>query len=374
MTMLRFAKIGLLAVAAASSAFLPAVASDTITVGTFNLENLFDTVDDPENPRDDTYLPLAAKDADRAAHDIRCERTNSGSQFYAEQCRSLDWSETVYGQKLANIAAVIKAMSPQPDVLVVPETENAKVLNDLVSDHLSGSGYAVINLDTSDKPVSRGIDVGILTKLPVVVAPTAHKIDFKGDTKDCGVTRDIVHAGVEMPDGTALHVFGVHLPSGGNPFRFRTRSLLRLNELKARLVKDGIAVAAGDFNVNCNEASTDQFARLLYRGGWEASSELVSGCRAPGSSKFFDRLQQWNTWSFLDMVVVSNGLSVGRPSDGNWFADLGSLQTQVVTSKQVRLDDEGKGYVEPRRFDPETGLGVSDHWPVTMRLVRRRAD
>jgi hypothetical protein len=35
----------------------------TLTLMSWNVENLFDTADDPANPFDDTFLPKAVKDA-----------------------------------------------------------------------------------------------------------------------------------------------------------------------------------------------------------------------------------------------------------------------------------------------------------------------
>lgn len=36
------------------------------------------------------------------------------------------------------------------------------------------------------------------------------------------------------------------------------------------------------------------------------------------------------------------------------------------------VDEGDYGYIEPRRFDPVTGRGVSDHFPVQIRLISRR--
>jgi endonuclease/exonuclease/phosphatase family metal-dependent hydrolase len=346
-------------------------AAQTITIVSYNAENLFDTADDPTNPRDDTYLPLALKDQRRPQHDRDCEQHNGGSGFYVEQCKTLDWSDAVYGVKLQRYADVIKAMPVLPDVIVIPETENRQVLDDLIARHLPG--YEAIQLDTSDKPVSRGIDVGMLTRLPLAGTPAAHEIGFGSDEAECGKTRDILAAPLRLPDGQTLHVFGVHFPSGASPVKCRIRAFKKLNDLAAALPAGSLAVAAGDYNINCNEGPTEAFTRLLHRGNWYASPLVSHGCNAPGSSKFVDRrLYNWNTWSFLDMILVSAELSPTRPSPKNWFADLGSFGTLVMHPEQVQVDERNEGYVEPRRFDPVSGRGVSDHWPVAIRLVRRR--
>jgi hypothetical protein len=124
---------------------------------------------------------------------------------------------------------VIKALPATPDIIVMLETVNRRVLEDLVDRHLPG--YEIVQLDTSDKPVSRGIDVGLLTRLPLTEAPTAHPVLFGGDDEVCGKTRDILLAPLRLPDGETLHVFGVHFPCGGNPIQCLIRAFRVLNEL-----------------------------------------------------------------------------------------------------------------------------------------------
>lgn len=79
-----------------------------------------------------------------------------------------------------------------------------------------------------------------------------------------------------------LDVFGVHFPSGASPYRCRIRAMNNLNSLVAALPEGSLSVAADDFNVNCNEAPTDSFGRLLRIGNWYASPLVRSGCDAPG--------------------------------------------------------------------------------------------
>ena len=342
-----------------------------ITVVSFNAENLFDTKDDSTNPQDDTYLPLSVKQS-LPGHNERCNALNSEG-FYRDQCKTLDWSDAVFSTKLQRLADVILAMPALPDVIVMPETENREVLQELVSRHLADKHYEVIQLDTSDEPISRGIDVGILTRLKIIGTPTAHKVDFGSDAELCGATRDIVKAELELPDGTGLTILGVHFPSGSNPVKCRVRAFKTLSKLSADIPAEQLVLAAGDFNFNCTETTTPAFQRLLLRGNWYVSPVVRADCTAPGSSKFIDHLyDNWNTWSFLDLILVRQELSASRPSEKNWFADLGSFGTLAVHPEQITVDKDNEGFVEPRRFDPKTLRGVSDHWPVGLRLLRRR--
>ena len=345
---------------------------NSVFVVTFNAENLFDNIDDLSNPRDDTYLPIKHKDKDKEAHDKKCEELNQG--FYKNQCIELDWNEEVFHAKLENYANVIKAMPHMPEILIIPETENKDVLETLVDKFLTNSGYSVVQLDTTDKPSSRGIDVGLLTTLKVK-SSQAHKIDFKRDNNICGKTRDILAVSLELPDGKDLHVFGVHFPSGRSPVKCRYRAFQKLNELQKALPEGSMKIAAGDFNFNCNETSSAAFFRLLQRGGWYSSPVINNNCLSPGTSKFTERLiDYWHTWSYLDNILISKELSLTKPFPENWFADLGSFQTLVVDPNQYMLDEDAKGYIEPRRFDPITKSGVSDHWPVGLRLLNRKVN
>jgi hypothetical protein len=188
----------------------------TITLMSWNVENLFDTADDPANPFDDTFLPKEVKDA-RPGHAEHCRRVNPIPAF-ARECRDIDWTDEKLSRKLQAIADVIRAVRPQPDVIILPELENPGILARLNAEFLAGLGYTTeIELDTTVTDLDRGIDVGILSRLSSASPPTAHKVDFGNDTGLCRATRDILAAPLALPDGRTLHLYAVHFPSGGNP-------------------------------------------------------------------------------------------------------------------------------------------------------------
>jgi endonuclease/exonuclease/phosphatase family metal-dependent hydrolase len=333
----------------------------TITLMSWNIENLFDTTDDPTNPFDDTFLPKAVKDA-RPGHAAHCRQFNPIPAF-ARECIEIDWTDEKLSRKLQAIADVIRAVRPQPDVIILPELENSGILSRLNAEFLAGLGYATqIELDTTVMDLDRGIDVGILSRLPSASPPTAHKVDFGNDTDLCRATRDIVAAPLTLPDGRTLHLYGVHFPSGGNPIECRERAMRTLNALSSALPTDAIAVAGGDFNFPCNEPEGDLFGRFLAEGRWSVPPEVRTGCEEPGSNKFRNARpsnRSWFTWSFLDFFLVSDSLRTERPSPVGWFANLGSFRTAVVSAQQVETTDQG--FVSPRRYDFEAGRGISDH-------------
>jgi hypothetical protein len=106
------------------------------TVAFYNLENLFDTINNPNN--DEEWLP-------------------EGMQ---------NWTSKKYRQKLKNLSRVIseigtsKNPNQQPTLLGCVEIENRGVLEDLVKEPLLiKSDYGIVHFDSPDK---RGIDVALL--------------------------------------------------------------------------------------------------------------------------------------------------------------------------------------------------------------------
>jgi len=365
--------LGRLALAGLLAASAPVAAQEfrTVTLMSWNVENLFDTQDDPNNPFDDTYLPKAVKDA-RPGHEAHCRAVNNSERFQRE-CIDIDWTEEKLRRKLQAIATVIKAVRPQPDAIILPELENPGILARLNAEFLGGLGYTTeIELDTTVTDLDRGIDVGILSRLPPASPARAHKVDFRGDKDLCRATRDITEAPLALPGGRTLHLFAVHLPSGGNPLACREHAMRTLNAVSGALPADAVAVAGGDFNFPCDEAQGDLFGRLFLEGRWNVPPEVRAGCGEPGSNKFNNRRpgnRSWFTWSFLDFFAVSDSLLTERPSPVGWFANLGSFRTAVVSAEQVETN--AQGFVSPRRHDFERGSGISDHWPVLIDLVTR---
>ncbi|NND47126.1 MAG: hypothetical protein HKN55_05635, partial [Woeseiaceae bacterium] len=66
------------------------VDTTTVTVMTFNVENLFDNIDDPAKD-DKAYLPLAAKQT--AAHREACNEIEVDR--WRDECLHLDWNDDV---------------------------------------------------------------------------------------------------------------------------------------------------------------------------------------------------------------------------------------------------------------------------------------
>ena len=129
---------------------------------TFNVENLFDNIDDPVKD-DKAYLPLSAKQT--AAHKSACNEIEV--QRWRDECLNLDWNDDILDYKMTVIAATILQVNDGrgADIIALQEIENLAVLEQLRTGYLANAGYLpAILIEGTD---ARGIDVAFLSRLPL---------------------------------------------------------------------------------------------------------------------------------------------------------------------------------------------------------------
>lgn len=133
----------------------------------YNLENLWDTVDDPNNEGDDDFTPEG----------------------------KYEWTQTKYEQKLQNIAKVISQLGRDycpagPAIIGISEVENRKVLEDLTKTApISGTGYEIVHFESPDH---RGIDVAALYNPKLFKLIDARTYPFNKPDMPHYKTRDIL--------------------------------------------------------------------------------------------------------------------------------------------------------------------------------------
>lgn len=326
-----------------------------VSLMTFNVQNLFDTLDDP-GTADETWLPARVKGT--AHHKKMCASIQRGA--WREQCLKLDWSERALQAKMKNLAAAILQAGGGrgPDVLVMEEVENLGILRTFNEQFLGPAGYTETVLLEGDD--YRGIDVAMLSRLPARGEPRLHKIPFEGMSRaQLADSRAILEQRFTLPDGQVLAVYGVHLPAPFHPRKHREQALRFLAGFADGLPEDVYAVALGDFNIPADE---DRDHRLLER--FVGKHWLVShwiGCRRCKGSTYYRKLDQW---SFMDMILLSNNLGASA-GPGRWTYAPDSVRTPDAAPTQ--LTPRGA----PNGFHEESGEGVSDHLPVYLELLRR---
>ena len=320
-----------------------------LTIMTFNVENLFDNVDDP-GKEDRTYLAYADKQS--AEHKAACAEIEVDR--WREQCLKWDWSDAIIEKKLEVVANVILQVGDGrgPDILALQEVENIGILERLRTEYLAAAEYKPgILIEGDDR---RGIDVAFLTRLDLAEPPTLHRIDFTGAGEDRVYdTRGILEATFVRPDGTLLTGYSVHFPAPFHPTEMREAAYRALNALRAELPGDRDAFAAGDFNTTSAEDREKDMLERFARPYWTVTHEV--GCRGcKGTSYYPPR----DDWSFLDMILWSPASDRGEKA--TWILRRDSVRTANAAPGQLRPDGT------PWRFGMPGGTGVSDHLPVVV--------
>ena len=319
----------------------------SVSIMTFNVQNLFDNVDDPDKD-DKAYLPIEAKQSD--AHIAECNTIPVES--WRDECLNLDWSDAAIEHKLTALADTIKQVNDGrgADIIAVQEVENIAILERLRSEYLANSGYLpAILLEGTD---SRGIDVGFLSRLPLAGPAVLHPLILDEFPDRAGDTRGVLEATFELPDGSLLTGYSVHFPAPFHPTEMRVLAYQHLNALRRKLPSELNVFAAGDFNTSSREDTQEGMLDRFVRPSWTAAHDACEDC--PGTQYY----AREDSWSFLDMILFSPASS----EKTTWRIRANSVRLGNQNPAQVSEDDT------PNRYNSAARTGVSDHWPVVVTL------
>lgn len=332
-----------------SNSMLSAQGFKVSCAGFYNLENLFDTEDDPKI-RDDEYTPEGRR----------------------------AWTMERYKSKQNHMADVIRQVSTEvcPEglaVLGVSEVENRKVLEDLVIDpSIAIRDYQIVHYDSPDE---RGIDVGLLynPRFFKFIGSKKHElllIDEADSSRN--YTRDVLHA-TGLMDGDTVHVLVNHWPSrsGGQAKsewgrvgaaqlnRKIVDSLLNLN-------KEANIIIMGDLN----DDPTDNSLTKALKTSRNPKRMGKSGLYNPFYEMYKSgagTLAYRDSWNLFDQMIVSKALSSRRT--GTWF-----LYRSKIFKKKFLLQPDGpyKGYPFRTFAGGEFLNGYSDHLPVYTIFMKKK--
>lgn len=321
-----------------------------IFIGHWNLENLFDTIDDPK-VEDEEFLPGGEK----------------------------DWNNERLEKKVYNISRVIRTMNNGngPDVLGVCEVENKNVINKMVADFLSDLNYKVAHLESPDE---RGIDNALIfdSSRFKLISNEGLRVDLGSG----GETRLILHTTLLFEEKDTIHFYVNHWPSrrGGEQEsewrRVRAASVLR-KSVDEILNKNNSAkiIIVGDFN---DEPNDESILNQLRAQPLLCDSIDVSNMQEDNDADLFNIAHQdWSNghgsfmyqqdFNMLDQIIISKDLLVGN--DINY--ECGTFE---VYKHQLMVTRTGKFKDAP--FPTYGGNrylgGYSDHFPVIAKFYLKR--
>ncbi len=315
-----------------------------VTVMTFNVQNLFDNVDDPGKD-DKAYLPIGAKQGDD--HIAACNEI--ATESWRNECLYLDWSDDALDFKLGVIAGTIRQVSDGrgADIIAFQEVENLSILERLRNEYLQDLGYQPAVLVEGDD--ARGIDVAFLAKLPLAGEPVLHPFEVPDFPDRAGDTRGVLQADFRLPGGGVLTGFAVHFPAPYHPTAMREAAYRHLNALREALPGAHHAFAAGDFNTTSSEDAREALLDTFARPGWTVAHD--AGCGGCRGTYYYARD---DNWSFLDMILFS-------PARGeNATSRIRADSVRIANGHPAQVSPSGT----PERHVSAERRGVSDHWPL----------
>ncbi|EPR72517.1 hypothetical protein ADIWIN_2687 [Winogradskyella psychrotolerans RS-3] len=318
------------------------------TVAFYNLENLFDTIND--TTKFDEASPIMEMN-----EGLRAE---------------------VYKKKVQNMARVVADIGSEdtkntPAIIGVSEVENRQVLVDLVNDpQLLNKDYGIIHFESPDK---RGIDVALLYQKALFkpIDTSSHELLIYDDsTRKRVYTRDQLLVSGEL-EGDLIHIIVNHWPSrSGGEARSRSKRVgaAKLNKriIDSLQSKDPYAkiITMGDLNDN----PTNESVKEVLKAERKESKVGLKGIYNPMEEFFRQGLGSnayRDAWSLFDQILFTQPF-LEKDYSSFRFYKAGIFNKSYLTNKQGRY----KGY--PFRSFADGGFsgGFSDHFPVYIYLIK----
>ena len=313
----------------------------TLTVAFYNVENQFDTSDDPATA-DEDFTPIG----------------------------KLKWTGERLEEKLQNIARAIRSMNENngPDILGLCEVENLAVLERLVNEFLPEGTYGIVHADSPD---GRGIDVALLYRKSEMLFERMklHPVPLSSGDRP---TRGILEATFEK-GGKSFTVLVNHWPSRSGGEKQSEPKRMAAAEVAAADVDSLVApdpnadiIMMGDFNDEPeNKSILDRLKGIEYFNGEEFKGRMIN-LAAPlvrvdtiGSYLYKD------DWEIIDQIMLSPGALDDRGI---------VLQDRVMT---IFHPDFLRDYHPSQPLNPPRATyvrrslyigGTSDHFPVFARV------
>ncbi len=314
--------------------------SNRFLIAWWNVENLFDTIDDPT--QDDDFTP-------------------SGKY---------KWTEERLDYKFKQLSTVIRDLAQSrnytlPDIMGFCEVEHQYLLDTLFQKHLNAKSYRVVYYESPDP---RGIDVGIAYNSAKfeLLDSKPHRVNLGQ-----GSTRDILEAKFSS-GGKVLYVFANHWSSRrGGEEASEPRRIVAAQTLRARLdeilAQDSTAdvIMLGDLN---DEPTNNSVSKTLRAIG-DLNQVLAS---SDGMLYNFMAVYQGigtyyyqNHWERIDHAIVSKGLF-----DNKSFSVILNSFSVFHKTYMFERDRDGKPTEKPfRTFAGQRYLGgYADHLPILLEI------
>lgn len=318
---------------------------NAVCIGFYNLENLFDTILNPELYNNEEFTP---------------EGPNK-------------WSSDRYHKKLSHMAEVISKIGTDVvpagvAVLGISEIENRGVVEDLIRDEkLRDRNFSIVHYDSPD---ARGVDVGLIYRPDIftVLNSKSYRLTLEGDSGFR--SRDQLVVSGKIGD-EVIHVIVNHWPSRRGGERASRPKRNAAGDLSRHIVDSLLAMdrnakilVMGDLNDDPMNPSVKEHLRAKGNRDKLEEGDMFNPMydlyrEGIGSLAYRD------SWNLFDQIVISQGLL------GDNYKYYTFYKAKVFNKNfLVQKDGPYAGYPW-RTFAGGVYLGgYSDHFPVYVLLIK----
>ncbi|WP_298766976.1 endonuclease/exonuclease/phosphatase family protein [uncultured Polaribacter sp.] len=313
--------------------------SDKITtIGFYNVENLFDTKDNP-NTFDDAFTEKGKK----------------------------KWNNKRYRDKIKKLGSVISQLglnkSKYPPAIVgLVEVENATVVEDIVnSTNLRKFPYGFAHYDSPDE---RGIDVALLYNKHFFeyLESKTHPVYLKTEEGKRDYTRDILEV-VGNLHGELVHILVNHWSSRrAGQLETEPKRIIAAETVKSIVAQiraqnvDAKIIVMGDFN----DDPTNKSVKLIENAGFINPMLSLWNKESTGTLTYNGK------WNLFDQILFSENFK--EKKEGKLYFK----HAEVFNKKWLKIF-KGKLKGSPFRtyIGPWYQGGFSDHFPVYTFLKKK---
>ena len=306
------------------------IKKNEFTIAFYNLENLFDTKDDPKTMDDD---------------------------FTENSVRR--WDEKRFRKKIKRLGQIISNIGYEdiqhpPVILGVAEVENEFVMKELAnSKFLKDKNYNYVHFDSPDE---RGIDTALLYRSDYfkVLSKEAISLYVTNPLGERDFTRDVLHV-KGLLNNEELHILVNHWPSrraGAEVTNYRRMVASKNNQEIILKIRSGNPnariVIMGDFN---DDPHRESVQTLVSENMYNPMELLLT--RNEGSVTYK------GNWNLFDQIIISHNF---LQQHGNNFR----FETAKIFDSVSLKENAGRYKGNPyRTFAGRKYLGgISDHFPV----------
>jgi len=327
-----------------ASIFSFAQKNNNTIIAFWNIENLYDTINDPTID-DEEWLPTAKS----------------------------NWNSERYVKKLGNISSIISKIGVEQNtdgaaIIGLAEIENKSVLEDLVKmPKINSRKYEIVQYNSPDK---RGIDVAFLynPKYFTLSSSSVHTVKLPGDS--ALPTRDQLLVNGKL-NGELVHILVCHWPS-----RRGGEEESKINRITAAKVAKGIVdsirsaeknakiIVMGDLNDDPKDESikntlvtSEDANKSDKKTMFNPMETILAGGQGTLSHK--------GKWNLFDQIIITE--SIAKKQKGNYYFKSAHINNypEVQETNPKYLGQPFRTYAGSKYLG-----GYSDHFGVYIVLTK----